>query len=72
LIDDSLSSGTKSGFLFTATGTGGTPNVLYTSIANPTVLNQTGGRSFCSDQSGVIYYLLAALGCTAAGATGPL
>jgi type IV pilus assembly protein PilA len=36
LIDDSLSSGTKSGFLFTATGTGGTPNVLYTSIANPT------------------------------------
>ena len=72
LVDDSLSSGTKSGYTFTAVGAGGVPAVLYTSQANASVLNQTGGRSFCSDQSGVIYYLLAANGCTAAGATGPL
>ena len=72
LVDDSLSSGTKSGYTFTAVGAGGTPAVIYTSLANATVLNQTGGRSFCSDQSGVIYYLLAANGCTASTATGPL
>jgi type IV pilus assembly protein PilA len=74
LVDDSLSSGVKSGYSFVAVGTAAAagPSVIYTSLANPSVLNQTGGRSFCSDQSGVIYYLSGAVGCTAATATGPL
>ena len=41
----------------------------YTSLANPSTLNQTGTRSFCSDQSGVIYALSGALGCTPATGT---
>jgi type II secretory pathway pseudopilin PulG len=54
----------KDGYTFTVTvGTGG---AAYTSDAEPLSLNQTGTRSFCSDQTGVIYYL-AGTGCTPAG-----
>jgi type IV pilus assembly protein PilA len=64
-IDNILATGAKEGYTFTATP--GTPvngvNMTYTSLGNPS-LNQTGTRSFCSDQSGVIYYLSGALGCT--------
>jgi len=38
----------------------------YTSLANPVGLNTSGSRSFCSDQTGVIYSLAGALGCTPA------
>jgi type IV pilus assembly protein PilA len=38
----------------------------YTSLANPIGMNGTGTRSFCSDQTGVIYYLSGSNGCTPA------
>ena len=71
LIDNTLALGTKSGYIFTAaaaTGGGGTVNVIYTSLATPSALNQSGTRAFCSDQSGVIYALAGAACTTATGA----
>jgi type IV pilus assembly protein PilA len=68
-IDGVLSAGTKEGYTFTAvpgTVVNGV-NMGYTSVGNAGTINQTGTRSFCSDQSGVIYYLSGANGCTAAG-----
>ncbi len=54
----------KDGYSFTI---GGVPSTTaYTSLANALTINQTGTRSFCSDQTGVIYYLAGANGCTAA------
>jgi type IV pilus assembly protein PilA len=47
----------KSGFMFAATGAvsgGSATNVLYFANATPIVLNQTGGRSFCAYEDGVV------------------
>jgi type IV pilus assembly protein PilA len=59
LLDSVLSAGTKSGYLLTtlapaALGTIAAPNVIYSANAVPVVVGQSGQRSFCSDQSGVI------------------
>jgi prepilin-type N-terminal cleavage/methylation domain-containing protein len=59
LIDSVLSAGTKSGYRITtpapaAAGTILAPNVIYSVNAVPVVVGQSGQRSFCSDQSGVI------------------
>jgi len=59
LIDTILSGGTKSGYTITtpapaAVGTIAAPNVAYSVNAVPVVVGQSGQRSFCSDQSGVI------------------
>jgi prepilin-type N-terminal cleavage/methylation domain-containing protein len=57
LIDSVLSSGTKSGYVFTyAPGLNTTPNPTYSTLAAPLILDQTGKRSFYSDASGVIRY----------------
>ncbi len=56
LIDQSLASGTKSGYSFVATTTGTAPFVQYTATGVPTVVGQSGQRGFYSDQSGVIRY----------------
>jgi len=65
-VDTVLSSGAKEGYTFTATG--GSPvngmNTTYTSLGQPFALNETGTRSFCSDQSGVIFYNVNASTCT--------
>jgi type IV pilus assembly protein PilA len=57
-IDNVLASGVKEGYGFSAVGASPVNNVnmTYTSIGSPLSLNQTGTRSFCSDQTGVIYY----------------
>ena len=59
LVDAVLSAGSKSGFTLTtpapaALGTIAAPNVVYSVNAVPIVVGQSGQRSFCSDQSGVI------------------
>jgi type IV pilus assembly protein PilA len=55
LIDNSLSSGVKSGYNFTATSVaGGPPTVSYIANATPTTLNQTGIRAFCSYADAVV------------------
>ena len=66
LIDPVLANGTKSGYVFTVTGGGGTPTVTYTSLALPQVANQTGQNAYCSDQSGVLYYDTSGTACSAA------
>ena len=68
LIDNVLAQGTKSGYNFVVGGTTGTPAVTYTSSATPVAPGQSGQRYFCSSQSGVIYFNLAAV-CTAANGT---
>jgi type IV pilus assembly protein PilA len=70
LIDNVLASGTKSGYVFSATGGGGTPAVTYTSLATPQVQGQTGQNAYCSDQSGVLFYNLS--GTTCANTSTPL
>ena len=66
LIDNVLAGGTKSGYSFGASASGGgsgtcgdgtgTPNTTYVSGGVPTTPGQTGQRYFYSDQSGVIRY----------------
>ena len=65
-IDNVLAQGTKDGYSFTVTPGGqvnGT-NMSYTVLGDPSLLNSSGTRSFCSDETGVIYYLSGATGCT--------
>jgi prepilin-type N-terminal cleavage/methylation domain-containing protein len=65
-LDNVLAAGAKEGYSFTATA--GTAvagmNMTYTSLGSPSSLNRTGTRSFCSDQSGVIFYNVNATTCT--------
>ena len=60
LLDPVLSTGTKSGYLFTATGANPASgiNTTFASTGVPVVVGTTGQRGFGSDQSGVIYYTL--------------
>ena len=69
LIDDTLaSSATKSGYDFSVGANSSVPSVVYTSLATPIVVGQSGQRAFCSDQSGVIRYNQGGTACTAADA----
>jgi len=43
--------------------------VLFVSHADALTINQAGRRSFCRDQTRVIYYLVGADGCTSGGGT---
>jgi type IV pilus assembly protein PilA len=58
LIDPVLSGGTKSGYTITAAvpapGTVANPAVTYEAGAQPVAAGQSGQRTFCTDQSGVI------------------
>jgi type IV pilus assembly protein PilA len=63
LIDNVLSTGTKSGYTFTFTASGASQTVnsctgypSYSITAVPVVTGQTGQRSFYTDQSGVIRF----------------
>jgi prepilin-type N-terminal cleavage/methylation domain-containing protein len=61
LLDDVVSSGSKSGYTFStpnpgALGTPTTPNASWDAIAVPQAVGQSGQRSFCSDQTGVIRF----------------
>jgi type IV pilus assembly protein PilA len=67
LIDEVLSvTAKKSGYTFTAVGTGALPMVAYTATAVPTIVGSSGQRAFFSDQSGVIRYDVTGAGATAA------
>jgi type IV pilus assembly protein PilA len=66
-IDNVLAAGSKEGYTFAVTA--GTSvngvNMTYTSVASPASLNKTGTRAFCSDQTGVIFYLANSTSCSA-------
>jgi hypothetical protein len=59
----------KDGYTFVVTTANA--GASYASLADPVTLNGTGTRSFCSDQSGVIYFKQGAAGC-APGTDTPL
>jgi len=54
LIDSVLAAGTKSGYIFAATGAGGTPKTQYYATGTPVTQNQTGIRSFCAYEDAVV------------------
>jgi type IV pilus assembly protein PilA len=56
LIDTQLGSGTKSGYSFSAVGSGGPPSGTYQVVAAPLTPNQTGVRYFCSFADAVVRY----------------
>lgn len=64
LIDTQLGSGTKSGYSFTAVGSGGPPAGTYTVVATPLTANQTGVRYFCSFADAVVRFSTASLTTT--------
>jgi hypothetical protein len=51
----------KDGYTFTVSVANS--GATYTVLADPVSINQTGTRSFCSDQNGVIYFKQGATGC---------
>jgi type IV pilus assembly protein PilA len=68
LLDEVLSSGTKSGYTFIFTGDGLTPSVTYSVTATPVTLGISGQRMFCTDQTSVIRYDPSGAGCTSSSA----
>ena len=54
LIDSVLSAGSKSGYNFAATGSGGPPATTYYATGVPATVNETGTRSFCSYSDAVV------------------
>jgi hypothetical protein len=54
LIDNVLQSGTKSGYVFSLTGSALVPATTYTSTGDPQVAGTSGQRHFYSDATGVI------------------
>jgi type IV pilus assembly protein PilA len=63
LIDNQLSTGTKSGYTFTLSGASGSPASAYAFSATPVGYNQTGVRYFCSVQDAVVRVTTATTGC---------
>ena len=56
IIDSTLASGTKSGFVFASAGTTGTPATQFLSTAAP--LNaSTGLKTFCGVEDGVVRFI---------------
>ena len=61
LIDNVLATGTKTGYTLTtptpaALGTPAAPDVTFSISAVPIAVGQSGQRSFCSDQTGVVRF----------------
>ncbi len=67
LIDVALSTGMKNGYVFSLTGGLGVPVRTYTVVARP--MGKRPGRTFCTDQGGVIRSVAAGSGedCLTAG-----
>ncbi len=71
LIDTQLASGSKSGYTFGSTASGGPPLSSYVAYANPQTQNTTGVRTFCSVADAVVRYTTTAE-TTCAGTETPL
>ena len=59
LIDNLLATGTKSGYIFGAASSTGTPTTAFAVWANPVSQNTTGVRTFCAATDGVVRYVAA-------------
>src|SRR5438874_2015376 len=53
-IDSVLTTGSKSGYQFAATGFGGTPNTTFVAGGTPQTYGTTGSRNFCIVTDGVL------------------
>ena len=70
LIDNQLTTGKKSGYVFQITGCGSnSPQTSYTITAVPEINGTTGSLFFCVHQDGIIHYAAngGAAGCVAHG-----
>lgn len=56
LLDPSLGSGTREGYLFQAQPSPTTPEFLWMAVANPIERREGARRSFVTNHQGVIYY----------------
>ena len=56
VLDQVLTTGTRSGFLFTVGPAANGGGALFYSYANPQLLGGSADRSFVSNQAGVVYY----------------
>src|SRR5260221_37409 len=54
LVDSTLSTGIKAGYMFEILGDGNTPDVTYNVTASPEAIGGTGVCTFSSDQTGTI------------------
>jgi type IV pilus assembly protein PilA len=68
-VDEVLAGGLKEGYSFSAAGGNqlNGVNTTYTSLGSPLSVNETGTRSFCSDQTGVIFYVVNSTACSNSG-----
>ncbi|GAC1628521.1 MAG: hypothetical protein NVS9B13_26250 [Candidatus Acidiferrum sp.] len=56
LLDSTVSTGNKSGYTITVTPGAGAMPSTYVGAAAPNILNTTGTRTFCVDETGVIRF----------------
>lgn len=72
IIDNVLGSGTKSGYLFTATA-GTSPDLQFTAYGSPSVITgptQTGARQYFTDETMVVRFAVGGAATSASGAIG--
>jgi prepilin-type N-terminal cleavage/methylation domain-containing protein len=65
LIDTTLAAGTKSGYLFVATGLlpdANGSNTQFVSNGNPNTLHTTGNKGFCGTEDNVIHFTTTSVG----------
>jgi hypothetical protein len=72
LIDSVLASGQKSGYRITLSNCSGSPAESYQVTAEPIQRGQTGMRTFCSDQEGVIRFTSEGTGAACLSSGQPL
>ncbi len=72
LIDSVLAAGSKSGYSFSMSASGGPPAGSYETDAWPGTANQTGVRYFCSVADGVVRYGAATFSSNCASTGTPL
>ncbi len=71
MLDETVASGTKSGYAFAWNSDGAVPSVSYSATATPVSVGRTGQRMFCTDQTGVTRSDPSGSGCNAASAPVP-
>ncbi|HWZ42215.1 MAG TPA: type II secretion system protein [Candidatus Saccharimonadales bacterium] len=70
LVDSTLSTGIKAGYLFEILGDGNTPDVAYSVTASPEAAGGTGSCAFSSNQTGVIQITTAPVGAAGSRSSG--
>lgn len=64
LLDNTLTSGTKEGYIFVWTGDGLIPSFHFTLTATPQSPGSSGQNMYCTDETGIIRFDPTGAGCT--------